>query len=469
MALAVLGVLLGCADHPEDTPSASGGPGAGAHSPNILLVVVDTLRADRVGPRPQGEPTLTPFLDGLAARGTTFQRAYTPTPWTSPSVASLFTSRYPLQHRVSRYDSQLSPHEVTLAEKLAAAGYASAGFSANLYIQKRLGYGQGFGEWQTWLEDPGGGTKPRAAVVIDAAVAWAEARAGGEGRPGFLFLQLMEPHSPYEPPEPHRTRFGLPASAGEVREANEALSAFAFRRVDERSLRLLRSLYDGEVAFFDAALRELFERLEPTGFLEHAIVVVTADHGEEFREHGALLHGLTLFEPAVRVPLVVVAPGGAAGRVVPQNVSTLDVAATLLDLAGLPPEPQFEGRSLAPLLAGGGSRLPDRDVLFELAPRGGPNEVRQHALGILRGSQKLLVGPSGAAFLYDVAADPDERAPRGSDRSAAGARLKAELAARREVLARRAGQGAAPADLDAETRARLRALGYGVEAAPRPD
>lgn len=450
--------------------------------PNVLMVVVDTLRADRVGrPLPPAsadvpgrargamgeggtqEASLTPFLDGLATRATTFRNAYTPTSWTSPGIASIFTSRYPLQHGVSRYDSQLAPSEVTLAERLSAAGYASAGLCANLHIQQRLGYAQGFGFWHTYLGTPETEIKPRAATLIDAALSWVSQRsAQGDGRPGFLYLQFMEPHSPYSPPEPHRSRVGLPASPAEVKVANDTLASYAFRNINDGDLALLRSLYDGEVAFFDAALSDLFARLEPTGFLEDAIVVVTADHGEEFREHEALLHGQTLFQPAVNVPLLIAAPRLGGGRVVSQSVSTLDVAATLLELLELEPDPNFEGQSLAPLMRGT-DLAEERDVLLELAPRGGAKDRREHAFGIVRGSQKLLVEPSGEAAIYDLASDPGEQAPRAARDSAAGRALLEALALRRAELVGRAGPGAEPAVLDAKTRRRLRALGYAVE------
>ncbi|MEN8161133.1 MAG: sulfatase-like hydrolase/transferase, partial [Myxococcota bacterium] len=156
--------------------------------PNVLLVVVDTLRADRLE-HLGSERGATPFLDELARGGTAFRRAYSTASWTPPAVASLFTSRLPVQHGIRRDDSVLAQAEVTLAERLTAAGYQTIGFSANLRIRVELGYGQGFDRWCTYIENPDGGTKPRAAQITSDALAWLERRPASEDRPVFLYLQ----------------------------------------------------------------------------------------------------------------------------------------------------------------------------------------------------------------------------------------------------------------------------------------
>jgi arylsulfatase A-like enzyme len=449
--------------------------------PNVLLIVVDTLRVDRLG-YGGGRRELTPFLDELAARGVAFRNAYTPASWTPPAVASLLTSRYPLQHRVAHYDSQLAESEVTLAEKLGALHYASAGFSANLYIREQLGYAQGFDHWQSFLKDPGGGVKPRANRIRASATAWvreqlvaAEELSVAERRPLFLYLHYLDPHSPYGPPEPYLTRFRRAAGDVDDEIANTKLRSFRFNEIDSSEIELLESLYDGEVAYLDSELRRLFEELERNHFLDNTIVVVTSDHGEEFREHGMLLHGLTLFQAGIQVPLILVAPGLAGGRIVEESVSTLDVAATLLDLLGQPPDPGFEGRTLTPLLDLKGraplssseqaSATEAREILLELAPKSGPRDVRRHAWGMIRGSSKLLVDPAGGSVVYDLEHDPNEASPNPADGAQSAAELLVTLAERREELSLRMGPGSEPARIDDATRAQLRALGYAVDAA----
>ncbi|MEN8162352.1 MAG: sulfatase-like hydrolase/transferase [Myxococcota bacterium] len=205
--------------------------------------------------------------------------------------------------------------------------------------------------------------------------------------------------------------------------------------------------------------------LERRGFLDDAIVVVTSDHGEEFHEHGALLHGATLFEAGVRVPLILIAPRVARGRKVDVPVSLVDVSATILDLVGVPRPTQFEGASLLPLSGvqaektGGAERGP---VLFDLPPKGG-FDVRVHEWGGVDGDEKLLIERDGTGVVLDLARDPGESAPRSTVDDARGAELSRRLARRRAQLARSAGPEARRTALDAETRKQLEALGYAVD------
>ena len=335
-ALSVAGglALLGC--------------GSPERPPNVLMVVLDTLRADRLGA--YGSPRgLTPFLDELAAQGVVFENAYAPSSWTSPSVASLFTSRHPVQHGIATFDSVLGDGEATLAESLRGLGFASGGFSANFRIAGKLGFGQGFDVWQAYLGSDVGdrGPKVPARFVRQEALAWLkQAWQPDSPRPVFLYVHFMEPHSPYDPPDEVRQRLVPRASRAEVDAANALLVGLRFDALSDQQVALLAELYDGEVAALDAELRSFFDALRSNGFLEHSIVAVVADHGEEFREHGMLLHGITLFEPGVRVPLLLLGPGLEAGRRVSQPVSLLDVAPTILDLLGSPAPAHFEGRSL---------------------------------------------------------------------------------------------------------------------------
>jgi arylsulfatase A-like enzyme len=426
--------------------------------PNIVLIVIDTLRADRVGVYGNGSG-LTPFIDRLAARGTVFTNAYAPSSWTCPSVASLFTSRYPSQHRVSAFESVLPSSELSFAEPLQASGYTTAGFSANFRLLAKLGYAQGFAYWNAEFR-PGG--KIRGDYLRGEVRKWLarERRA-----PSLLFLQYMEPHAPYEPPDPYRARFQVAGDAEAGRAVNQRLAEEV--EPTEADVRLLLSLYDGEVASLDAELERLFAMLEQEGLLSNAVVVITADHGEEFHEHGLMGHGASLYNQAVRIPLIIVAPGYDAGRVVDENVSLLDVGPTLLELVGLPPEGRFEGRSLVPLL-----RAPSRlaalfgaeeeppDVIVELPRQASKFDLRRHTSGIIRRSIKVLTAPAGTVTAYDLATDPLERAPNPPGLEEARAALAGELDRVSSALAEKANQVAQRQPLDDATRRRLRALGY---------
>jgi arylsulfatase A-like enzyme len=450
--VAVLLAALGC--------GRSGPP-----PPNVVLVLVDTLRADRLGSYGY-QRGVTPFLDELAARGTRFARAYAPSSWTNPSVASLFTSRAPEQHLVTRQDAVLDDAEETLAEALEPLGYEAIGVVANFRLQRQLGFGQGFDVWQpATVEQFGNGDKARAPVVGQETLARLERHwrrwPWQRDQPVLLYLHFMEPHGPYRPPEPFRARFAdvVPPSVS-ADAANQKLVDGDFAAVSPDEVALLDALYDAEIAAFDAALRALFGELAARGVLGGALVVVTADHGEEFFEHGGLGHGRTLYEESVRVPLLMLGPGVPAGRVVDAVVSLLDVAPTLLDLLGLPPAPTFEGRSLVPLFAGAAAE--PRPALFELPHPGSRFDLRVHTHGEVDGTKKLVVRREPNVFVgvheaYDLAGDPGEKTPLPAPEGAAMAK---DLEAWRAELATRARGAVSHAPLDDETRDRLKALGY---------
>jgi arylsulfatase A-like enzyme len=429
--------------------------------PDVIVVLADTLRADRVGPRADGRPSLTPFLDRLAASGVVFSNVYSTSSWTNPAVASLFTSRYPSQHHVTRFDSRLADDEVTLAERLAAAGWWNAGVLANFRLTKENGFGQGFAFWGPNVGGLRG--KVRAKRITTGMLSIYDAffapvrhtRWTRRTRPALLYLHFMEPHAPYDPPQHLRRRIAGPPPAGvSDEEANaKVVDVTRWDTLSDAEVTRLARLYDAEVAWLDRELERLFAALRARGLLEHAIVIVTADHGEEFRDHGGLLHGTALYQESVRVPLIMAGPGLPAGRVVTDEVSLVDVAPTLLALLGLPPEPRFEGRSLHEHLS---SATEPRDAVLQLFPMAPGGELRRHVSGLVAGRRKLLVPPPPRApEVFDLEADPGERRPLTDDVEA----LEARLGARERALASRAGV-VETAPIDPATRERLRALGY---------
>ncbi|MEN8160628.1 MAG: sulfatase [Myxococcota bacterium] len=427
----------------------------------MLLIVLDTFRADRMGAY-GNERGLTPFLDELAARGVLFERAYSTSAWTPPSVASLLTSRYPTQHRVQTMGSVLGAAELTLAETLQAADYRAAGFSSNIYVREAAGFGQGFDPLRLYVALERA-AKRRADFLRAQALSWLDSTlATDDARPIFLYLHFMDAHSPYEPPEAFRQRFAPRLTATDQSELNRLLddvdnperwALLGERRED------VGALYDAEVASLDGELAQLFRDLEARRFLEHAVIVIVADHGEELGEHGRFLHGSQLFEESVRVPLLIAAPGVEGGRRVEAPVSLVDVAPTILALLDQPvPEP-FEGRSLLPLVED--PRPDGRDVHLDSGREGWSRSSATHTLGLVRGSRKLLVDPSGGARLYDLGADPGEEAPR--EPTAAETDLRASLERARRHWADTSGRAEQAPRMDEETLSRLRAFGYAVE------
>ena len=341
--------------------------------PNILVIVVDTLRADHVDVDGNGR-NLTPFLASLADQGTVFRNAYAQSSWTLPSVASLWTARYPSQHNVTTAASLLAAAEVTLAEVLHDRGYVTGGFSANTLVTKGRGFAQGFDRYDAYWEDrtdpPRPLDKESADRVNQRALTWLDAhwRSGAPAAPVFLYLQYMEPHAPYfPPPEVMERVISRRADADSVRRTyQDMLSAHPERwnGADPAALEVIRTAYDAEVESLDGHIRNLFTALAARGFLQHAIVVVTADHGEELHDHGELGHCRTLYDELIRVPLLVLDTTRHERHDVRDIVSLIDVAPTVLTLAGIPLPAAFEGHALSPQRATPPSAVADAPVAY---------------------------------------------------------------------------------------------------------
>lgn len=474
--------LLGCGNGPRSTAP-----------PNVLLIVVDTLRADRLGSY-GSQRGLTPFLDQLAAKGFVFTHAYAASSWTRPSVASLFTSRYPSQHGAVTVLHKIGGDELTVAEVFQRLGYVTGAVSGSPIISKISGFAQGFDYFREfpWRE------KIRVGRVKKELLTWLGRVWPSSQKPVFLYLHLMEPHGPYYPPEPHRGRFrrGEEPAATDFDVNRKVMRAWhkfmksgelqGFRQFTAAEIELMASLYDGEVASLDAELRALFEELERRKFLDRAIVIVTADHGEEFYEHGGTWHGYTLYNEVIRVPLLIVVPGSSQARGqarrqarrMEENVSLVDVPPTLLDLLEAPSPPVFEGRSFASRmespsslrgrLAGLWAMWSDggapSDTLSELEESGGhPSALPKHSRALIHRSLKVLTQPGGGSEAYDLARDPGEQSPNPAALAQSSAQLIDALQRRHTELVTRARAKSESFELDAATKDRLRALGYPVD------
>lgn len=344
---------------------------AAADAPNVLVLSIDTLRADRLGCYGYDRGT-TPNLDKLAAQGVLFERAYSSAPWTLPSYASLFTALLPADHRAGvvteredRFGTDekapkkttelLRPDVPTMAERAREQGYATAGFYCNPYIGSGAGVDRGFDRWTRYQHGAKAGT--------EMAQAWIGAHAA---KPWFVFLHLIDPHMPYAPPAPYDERFAG-VKVEELRDWPPALPALR-AGADDALKRLCSDLYDGEVAYADAQLGRLLEALRASGELDNTIVVLHSDHGEEFWEHGGCDHGHALHEELLRVPFAIVWPGRLAPRRVDERVRTLDLFPTLSELLGWGgAHASAEGRSLAPWLKSDAAKAEraDRDVTAE--------------------------------------------------------------------------------------------------------
>ncbi len=402
--------------------------------PDLILVVIDTLRADHLGIEGYRQRPTSPWLDQLAGRSIRFRRAYATAPWTTPSVGSLMTSRYPAQHRggarIEREQHLRNPQkafaqndgakawkswevrllgelferaatlrfqglakdEVTLAERLHAAGYATAGIHANYNLSGLTGMSRGFDRYQLYSSATSEGALGGLSQVRD----WLESREGaGESAPYFLLFHLQDPHMPYRLRREQIATFGTqavdPDSADEpgssVRWVGDwALEFWDYERLRKdgggKELSKAVAFYDSAIAHADRALGDFLDELGP-----NAAIAVVADHGEEFGDHGEFEHGHSLYDEVLRVPLLLHLPEDRrAGEVVDQPVSLIDVAPTFLELAGAEPFPAAEGRSL--LATDGTPRL--RQGIFAEAVLRGPDRTA------------LIDGPTKYVFTHPM-------------------------------------------------------------------
>jgi arylsulfatase A-like enzyme len=408
---------------------------SGAAKPNILVIVIDTLRPDRLGAY-GNDRGLTPFMDSLASRAYVFRNAYAQTSWTNASVASLVTSRYQSQHRVTSFKSILADQEHTLTEALREHGYATGGFSANFLVAPQLGFGQGFDQYKVFTAstfDANGKEtygKERAERINEAGLTWLDEVS--ERRPSrtpvYLYLHYMEPHNPYHPPERYLDRVlnGRPRPDQEATNRRMRIPNAGY--FSPEIVQAVKDLYDAEVMSVDAALRDLFARLQERRFLDHAVVVVLADHGEEFLEHGLMGHHQTLFEEVIRVPLLIAVPGNPGGVQIETIVSLTDVGPTILDLAQIAVPPSFDGISLRTVMGlskprgwwpFGGQNQPQSaapaNVAFSELIKETTNRQRPHERAVIKQTHKLIENVDGEREYYDLQADPGERDTQGID------------------------------------------------------
>jgi len=475
---------------PEEPGDRRFGPAARpdpAGAPNVLVIAFDTVRADRMscygGPRPT-----TPVLDALARRGTRFAHCLAQAPYTPHSFCSMLSSLYvaDLEVRVRGRPTKggeirragLEPYNVTLAEAMAGAGYATAAVVQGWFTEA-FGLTQGF-EWVSYQ-------KRRLPAVVDATLAWIRAHVqAGADRPFFMFSYSLDCHYKFMKGRgPKQHLFGGDPAGFNFE--GDVLRSFREGEIapGEDDIRNALALYDEGLYWADNDLRKLLEGLEQLGIAHETLVVFVSDHGEEFNEHGFLSHGQSNFASVSDVPLIIVDPRRRGGRVVDTWVMNLDVMPTILDLCGVPVPETARGISLAPSLRGEEQpELAGRLLYAEGAWNGFVGAV-------LAGSTKYLLGLEGRPYLFDIAQDPGEERNLAEAHPARAARMEELLFVhKRDGLAARTrmkrgarltldsiglpeaatlGTGSAPAAAEAgdsrpvlsrESEKQLKALGY---------
>jgi arylsulfatase A-like enzyme len=427
----------------------------------IVLVVIDTLRADALGVYGSQRPT-SPALDAWAKRGAVFDRAFATAPWTLPSVGSLLTGRFPSSHgsgraklpladgRSRRVFVALDASVPRLAGLLSQQGYATAAFVTNTFLRPGFGFADGFDTYDHMRNRYV--SERRADVMVDRALEWIDQRRPEE--PWLLLLHMLDPHQPYDPPPAEAGRFtsdyqgSLEAPIGPDSGLVRAVKRGSIE-LDAADRAFLRGVYDEEVAFVAAQTARLLDGLDQRRVLDRGLVMITADHGEEFLDHGALEHGHTLYQELLHVPFLVWGAEVRAARY-RQPVSQVDVLPTILDALGLPALEGVDGASLWPLLTGRGELEDERELIAENSLYGDQRRA------IVEWPFKLVIDlEQPEVALFDLEQDPAERVNLAPERPELAERLTA-------ALGRRAPKAldSAPVELDDETRRELRALGY---------
>ena len=467
LGAALTASLGACGAGPEDREAE--------RRPNVVLYVVDTVRADRLGIYGYDKPT-SPRLDAFAAGAVLFENAYAQSSWTRPAVASLFTGLLPPAHRTVDRRSVLPEEAVTLAEILAANGYEGMGLVRNPNVGRAFGFAQGFDRFRSedrerdetmldrvrlWLDGRQEGVSSSGPDASTGEAETGEAETGenetGETvteRPFFLFLHAIDPHGPYDPAPEFEEMFDAGGAPAHYRTVRYLLGLNRGDVAPEPgTAEALSRLYDAEVAQNDRAFGELLDELEARGMAEDTAVIYVSDHGEEFAEHGRWEHGLSLYEEVLRVPLVMRLPG-AAPRRIEAPAQHVDLLPTLLGYLGIE-APPTDGR----------------DLLAARRPGDDPPDVYTHldvdghrAASVMRGRYKLVLPQSPsqgtAPMLFDLETDPEERQNLAAERPDIVERMLALLAERNLAGEVESAEEIEDDQLDEDVRRRLRALGY---------
>jgi len=405
---------------------------------NVLLITLDTTRADRLGCYGY-ERARTPNLDGLASAGVRFENVYCQVPLTTPSHCSILTGTYPLYHQVHNNGSYALPSELTtLAEVLKGQGFQTAAFVGSFTVDSRFGLGQGFDVYDDKLAE-GEAFKPlnaerKAERVYAAFRSWLDR---SEEKPFFCWVHFFDPHMPYDPPAPYSIDFA-------------------------------DSPYDGEIAYMDHYIGQITAALREKNLLQRTLIVLAGDHGEAFGEKGESGHGVFLYDGTLKVPLIFSAEGRLPkSAVITPRVRLIDIAPSILDMLGIPPPGEVQGTSLLPYVSGREKRSLGSYVETYF-PR--ENYGWSELVGLIEGDWKYIKAPKPE--LYNLKTDPEEKINALSQESSQAHALRNRL---EETIANSSSRlASAKRELTSEEQEKLRSLGYatrteGTPEGPLPD
>lgn len=410
-------------------------PEVDSEPPNVVLVVIDTLRADHVSHF--GYERLTaPALDDLQAHSTIFTRCFSTAPWTGPSVVSLLTGFSTARHRANAHGAKLGAEAITLAEVLLDRGWDTIGISFNPHVSTKTGLNQGFAALDEFRR--AATAYPDIAEMVSRVRTWLERAPLG---PFFLYLHPMNVHGPYRVPQEHQSiLLGQPPSR-EFRYRGHPMTSMMRKKqiplreeVGASYLQSLTDQYDTAIRYTTDKLAEIFDLLKSSGRYDPSLIIVTSDHGEELFEHGGFSHGYSLHREVLHVPLYIKLPYQREPRTVATQVSLTDLYPTVMEALGIEIDHTVDGRSLMPLLRKGSWRRKVDDsqpLLHQTAWKS-----RCVARAIISGRYKLIDlesnyrGLRNQTQLYDLVADPGETRDLAAEQAETAERLQRQLDAR---------------------------------------
>jgi arylsulfatase A-like enzyme len=366
---------------------------------HVIVLTIDTLRADRLRVYRSDSRVETPALDAFAKEGTLFVNAQSPENWTKPAVASILTGLYPMTHRTKQSESKLSAEATMISELFKKEGFATATFLANGYVSDKFGFAQGWDHYTNYIRE---NRTTTAENVFKEAGDWIEKN---KDKRSFVYIQTIDPHVPYDPPAEFLKKYDAAEYAGQVaprktpdllEKAKRNPPAVTF---NDRDRARLEALYDAEISYHDAHFGRFVERLKRLGVYDQSLFVITSDHGEEFFEHGSYGHGHSVYQELLHVPLLFRRPGAVpAGKRIEDTVGTLDIAPTVIAAAGLAVPDVMEGVDRNEHMLGRVPALPA--VAF--------SDFLDDRHAIQAGRFKLILNGVNATF-FDLETDPGEK------------------------------------------------------------
>jgi arylsulfatase A-like enzyme len=436
--------------------------------PNVILISIDTLRADHLGCYGYQRET-SPHIDALASDGVTFLNTYASSPWTLPSHISLLTSLHGVNHQVMYEDDSMDPSILTLADVLRVNQFYCAALTGGGFVSAKYGFSKGF---NSYSEEGGVLRQDSAEHLYHAALRWLE-REKDKGF--FLFLHTFQPHNPYACPYPYKSMFLEDNSRWRHLDLMSFLGGMPgiFKELTEKDRQNIIGLYDGEIRYTDEQLiGPLITTLKDLGVYDRTMIIFTSDHGEEFFEHRGWGHGHSLYDESLKVPLIIKFPESRfKGKKIHDIISLVDIFPTVLEEVGIEPSGfDIDGRSLFPLITG--KEEGDRMFLAEVAAHVLASRVPQR-IAMNRGKEKLILnkkfGPDDLQFfvfpppmlsaveLYDLAQDPGERHNVADERSLLANQIIQGID---EIYKSARKKKTKKLEIDQELRNQLKALGY---------